>query len=89
MANIGEMRLTVQKSMDLGRVITAMSAHDDENGGFGLNNGQETPTGRPLSLSRVKAEVAYSAACCTYTSNRLQIGRATPVQPRRVIADNA
>ena len=30
---------------------------DDENGGFGLNNGQETPTGRPLSLSRVKAEV--------------------------------
>ena len=31
--------------------------YDDENGGFGLNNGQETPTGRPLSLSRVKAEV--------------------------------
>ena len=30
---------------------------DDENGGLGLNNGQETPTGRPLSLSRVKAEV--------------------------------
>ena len=52
-----------------------MAILDDENGGFGLNNGQETPTGRPLSLSRVKAEVAYSAACCTYTSNRLQIGR--------------
>jgi len=43
---------------------------DDENGGFGLNNGQETPTGRPLSLSRVKAEVAYSAACCTYTGTQ-------------------
>ena len=52
-----------------------MNMADDENGGFGLNNGQETPTGRPLSLSRVKAEVVYSAACCTYTSNRLQIGR--------------
>ena len=47
----------------------------DENGGLGLNNGQETPTGRPLSLSRVKAEVAYSAACCTDTDARQQTHR--------------
>ena len=43
--------------LSAGAVAAQSKSPHDENGGFGLNNGQETPTGRPLSLSRVKAEV--------------------------------
>ena len=43
---------------------------------------QEMPPGTArapsLSLSRVKAEVAYSAACCTYTETQATNASATP-----------